>query len=88
MSTIAFSLFDTFPTTRVTKLRVLLDDIEWDVPEGTDITALPVIDLVDIDLAGIDDQDDFWERIEEVLEEKYKVDLFGCSYHILEGTVH
>lgn len=68
-------------------MRVLCDEIEWDVAEGTDVTYLPVLDVINIS-DEVYDQDDFWVACYAALSKKYKTDVFGLSYQILEGTIH
>lgn len=69
-------------------LRVLVDDIMWDVAEGYDITALPMLDIIELNENEINDQDEFWAIAKETLETKHGTDCGGFRYQILDGTIH
>jgi hypothetical protein len=69
-------------------MRVLVDDIAWNVPHGTDITHLPMMDIIELDETRINDQDDFWAVCYETLSNKHNTEIYGLRYQVLEGTIH
>ena len=68
-------------------MRVLCDEIHWDVAEGFDVTALPVIDVIDIFDEDYDEEE-FFEALYDALEERHTMIPLGCSYQVLRGTLH
>jgi len=69
-------------------MRVLIDEIYWSTKEGVDITALPFVDVLELDEEDINDQDDFWEVATEALETKHNFECDGFRYQILEGSIN
>jgi hypothetical protein len=63
-------------------MKILCNDIAWDVAEGFDVTALPMITVIELP-DDIETQDDFWVEAYEKLEEIYGIECFGFSYIVL-----
>jgi hypothetical protein len=70
----------------VTKIH--LEDMWWNVSEGDDCTYLPTETIIDINMEAIIDQDEFWDKMETVLEQKFHVRPQGFKYTIITDTIH
>lgn len=69
-------------------MKILVDEICWDVPEGTDITALPMMDVIDLAVEDNDwGQEEFWDALHEKMEELHGIPVCGLSYKLLHGTL-
>ena len=69
-------------------MRVLVDNIAWGRNKSADITALPFIDVIEVDDEDIQDQDTFIAATRDALEEKHNFICDGFHWEILEGTIH